>query len=42
MRKKKEPTAAPGNDDALLEPATKEDKRKGNVTKVTVASFDHE
>lgn len=40
MKKKREPSIVPGNDDALLKDASKEDKKKGNVTKVTSVGVD--
>ncbi|WP_197277503.1 hypothetical protein [Bacillus sp. FJAT-27245] len=46
MRKRKaedkSPTIAPGlnTDEQLSQSATEEDRRKGNVTSVTIASYD--
>lgn len=37
---KHEPTLAPGSDDILEKSASKEDKRKGNTTRVTTLSYD--
>ncbi|MDA8235348.1 MAG: hypothetical protein M0Z31_11200 [Clostridia bacterium] len=39
-REEKEPTVAPGLDDALQKKASEEDKKKGNVTRVTRLSWD--
>ncbi|MGB9804698.1 hypothetical protein [Desulfofundulus sp.] len=37
---KKEPRFAPGNEDLLEEPATPEEKKRGEFTRVTTLSFD--
>ncbi len=37
---KKEPLFAPGNEDLLEQPATPEEKKRGEFTRVTTLSFD--
>ncbi|HHW45221.1 MAG TPA: hypothetical protein GXX25_15715 [Desulfotomaculum sp.] len=34
------PAFAPGNEDLLEEPATREEKKRGDFTRVTTLSFD--
>lgn len=38
--KKKRPWAAPGNEEILELPATREEKQRGDFTRVTTLSFD--
>ncbi|AEG16262.1 hypothetical protein G7K71_09615 [Desulfofundulus sp. TPOSR] len=38
--KKKEPRFAPGKEDLLEQPATPEEKKRGEFTRVTTLSFD--
>ncbi len=37
---KKEPRFAPGNEDLLEQPATEEEKKRGEFTRVTTLSYD--